>query len=1020
MLSNSYIFRDGYFTKLPQPRTVNYTQAQPHYKKHYECTAAILDNNQHYFPWVTIPCHKKLGASYFCQPSRSSINIPKSVESNVKCDRDWILLHGTQNCLLVLDSGDNKLSFYDSQYVCSLYNASVFKVNTSERGNVAHTKIEDLKPNLMYGMTSSELSWFHHIYPNISSDNIKNILFGRRLNAYSPQSMLPFYLKRAYNALYEGIVSMSFFTEHNHTCSIVEYLEIGDSYRDASYMADQWGVKCRPCAERIKVSGIICEKPTYTDVRTCKKNHFECHDKTCILSIYQCDHTADCFDHSDEYGCLYNNSNTLINQFVKLPCPPNSDCQNDIGNQVRVHDVCDGIYVNDTFLLEKDVCVIRTRKVIMPIRSRKLHTMVSNSFTVADLVTIFWQEDRYKCKELSSLYKVKLNHTSTYARLFQGGLLKQNTKLNDMCLFRDRKYSCQSPSCRFLCTVLACPGMFKCHDHACIPLSYYCDKIHDCALGEDEIICSTLPPACPGSLKCRGERKCISIDDLCDNNIDCFYSMDDELGCRICPMNCECSGYVMSCHANNSYQLTEFGAAFYTKGLLIKGTQQVLTANDLQLIGLLFVNVSYCKLEKVDVSYENKTGLLFLIFTDFSRNRLTTTYFLSSQIFQRTVFLDLSFNLLHTFKYGRSISLTYLSVLYLTGNDFKEITMIIRDAHLDYINLQFLDYFPEIAVRIDHDGNLDLVVAVTDSQLCCLFSVHVKCLSNQNDVVCYGILNDLNAKVSFYCLSLLSLFFSLSVSIKQAFKLLSRDKASQNKKSYSVLLMNQSINNILSSLYLMTILTMDIIKIKLLFLKASIACVFLNFILYNSLETIIIFKSSLSLLIALKIRFPFRHQCPWLKWVTPASGFVWLFIMTTYMMHFFLPFGEQSGDIFDKLCSIAWCEMYNNFNMLLGMVYFVDQLSIFVYMFAFLLTYVSLKEYRNKFKSEPSSKTYSASGVTCKCILANVIEIILRVYMITLVSFKLSHLRYVHFCFSFFLYALPINILFSCFINIFK
>ena len=186
---------------------------------------------------------------------------------------------------------------------------------------------------------------------------------------------------------------------------------------------------------------------------------------------------------------------------------------------------------------------------------------------------------------------------------------------------------------------IAFPGMFKCHDHACIPLSYYCDGLNHCTLGEDEIICDIYTPVCPGYLKCGGERKCISTDELCDRNINCFYSMDDELGCDTCPENCECAGYVMSCQSNNSDQIIESHTVVYAKGLLIKGTQQVLTANNLQFIGLLFPNISYCKLEKVDVLYGNETRVFFLIFTDFRRNRLTTTSFLKFQIFHRIVFL---------------------------------------------------------------------------------------------------------------------------------------------------------------------------------------------------------------------------------------------------------------------------------------------------------------------------------------------------------------------------------------------
>ena len=1014
-VSKSYIFKDGHYMKFLQQSSVNYTLTQPDNQSSHECTAAMMAIKQNDYPWMTIPCHKKLYASYFCQPLELHVDVPRPPASNIRCDRDWLLPRGSENCFLVLDSGENKISYYDSEHVCSIHNASVFKVNISKQNYVANENNKDLKSHLMYGMPSSDQSLFNHLYPDASSVSIKTMLFGRRLEN-SGQSMLPFFLQKVYMATYELAASMVFFTDHNNTCSIVEFLDMSNQYRDPSYLSDGLGVKCRPCAEKINVSGIICEKPAYINEIKCAKTHFQCHDQTCILSIYKCDQTHDCFDHSDEADCMNNNvGSKLIGQFVKLPCLPNSDCDTDTGKQIRVHDVCDGIVFDDTFLREKDICMTTGRKMILPIsKDRQVKEKGSTSFRPRDLAMLFWHEYKYKCSKINS------SRTSAYDSFFKGKPLKQNTKLNNICLIRGRKHRCQSPKCRLTCAPFTCPGMFQCSDHVCIPLSYYCDKIVDCVRGEDESMCLTSTPVCPGYLKCRGETKCISTDELCDNKLNCFNSMDDEFGCDICPVNCECKGYVMTCHSNNTHQIVEGDKVFYTKGLLINGTQQLLITKNLNLIGLLFLNISQCELDKVDVSYDDKTQLFFLIFADFSRNKLTTTLFLRSQIFRRTVFLDLSFNLLHTFTYGRSLSLTYLSVLCLTGNNFKEIRMTIADGHLVFINLQFIYYYPEIAFRIDHDRYFDILVAVTDSQLCCLFSDHVKCLSNQDDVICYGILNYISTKVAFYCLSLFSMFVSLCLPIEQALKIISRDKKSKNKNYNSILLMNQSVSNILGSLYLITLFAMDIIKIQLLFFKISIACVLLNAILYISLESIIIFKSSLSLLIALKIRFPFRHQCTWLKWVIPASGFVWLFVMTTYIIRFFLSLRETSDQIFDNLCSIVGCEMYINFNMLLGMMYFIDQFSICIYIFSFLLTYTSLKNHREHFKSATSGNTFSAGGVACKCILANILEITNRVYLITLLSVQLSHLGYVHFCLSFFIYALPINILFSGFVNVFK
>ena len=85
--------------------------------------------------------------------------------------------------------------------------------------------------------------------------------------------------------------------------------------------------------------------------------------------------------------------------------------------------------------------------------------------------------------------------------------------------------------------------------------------------------------------------------------------------------------------------------------------------------------MSHCRLEKIDIFHDhNSTDKLFyIIIVDFHGNQLTDTIFIKSHIFHRTVFLDLYYNLLHTFKYGRHFYLKYLSVLYLIGNNLSEI-----------------------------------------------------------------------------------------------------------------------------------------------------------------------------------------------------------------------------------------------------------------------------------------------------------------------------------------------------------
>ena len=259
--------------------------------------------------------------------------------------------------------------------------------------------------------------------------------------------------------------------------------------------------------------------------------------------------------------------------------------------------------------------------------------------------------------------------------------------MHDACIFSKTSRRCYSQTCVTACELIACPGMFKCQDHFCILLSSVCDKRYDCRLGEDETICNTL--TYPGSLKYRGENRSISTNEICDKHVNCLYSMDGEMGCDACPYNCECRGYVASCYPYNTDFITQNGEIFYTKGLVIKGIHNVLITKYLKSIGLLFLNMSFCKLSKIDVSH-NVSTQYFILIADFSHNQLTDIDFIETETFTRVLFLDVSFNFLLNFRYRRILSLRNLSAIYLKGNKLKQIEITVNNNHLEMIDLQFV------------------------------------------------------------------------------------------------------------------------------------------------------------------------------------------------------------------------------------------------------------------------------------------------------------------------------------------
>ena len=84
-----------------------------------------------------------------CQPLPSKRKKrDKGQESNVTCPGSWLLVHKSETCFLVLDSSDNDISFYDSENMCSLHNASVITVDISDRVKPSDAS-RDLKSHML-------------------------------------------------------------------------------------------------------------------------------------------------------------------------------------------------------------------------------------------------------------------------------------------------------------------------------------------------------------------------------------------------------------------------------------------------------------------------------------------------------------------------------------------------------------------------------------------------------------------------------------------------------------------------------------------------------------------------------------------------------------------------------------------------------------------------------------------------------------------------------------------------------
>ena len=200
-------------------------------------------------------------------------------------------------------------------------------------------------------------------------------------------------------------------------------------------------------------------------------------------------------------------------------------------------------------------------------------------------------------------------------------------------------------------------------------MSHVCDGQYDYGRRDDEVVCPIT--SCPGLFKCLGENRCVSKEEICDNHINCLYSMDDEIECYKCPGACEFNGYSVECNVENTLQDVSPIGINNISGLTLTGVQQKVHVHNLHVRDLIYINASLCQMEKILISHQNNLNI-FVLIVDFRHNILKEIHFLSADVFKNILFLDLSFNYLTTFKYDTLFVLTKLFMLSIADNPIKD------------------------------------------------------------------------------------------------------------------------------------------------------------------------------------------------------------------------------------------------------------------------------------------------------------------------------------------------------------
>ena len=1001
-----YVIKSGYYEKIVQTFNhlpINLKKKQPELSPHKNCTAALF--NSHIFAWMTISCAAEFEASYICQRTKvhSGVTLTDSFFYNHTCDNGWFMVSGGDKCFSMTMIKKTKLSYNEANDVCHSQNASILKVEAENNVYLLEDKkVSSSLIDVLYKFQISRILGY-----SLQETYLRK--FGKPLVERYPYQLLEMIMYSRRNRFFFS--SSSFFVNSNGKCNDAQPTYMSVMWQNSI----SWGDKCLKCSKPVDVGFVVCENDSYIYSSSCADIYYRCEDGTCILQIYVCDGVIDCFDSSDEVNnCYLRRMNSLPSQTVSIPCILVALCGDQDDNIVHIHDICDGIRGDSSLTKEDAICYQHRSK---PYRMAPLST--SENSKVVNVIDDSGLLPYNSCD-------TPTESTSVAAHSLIDTVNNHCDNLNTICRITravDREecpHSYMSSDIQTVCGVFSCPGMFKCYKHVCILMSSVCDGYYDCEAGDDEISCPIT--SCPGMLKCRGENRCVSEEEICDQTVSCLYSMDDEFDCHRCHHDCECIEYSVSCTLNNSLSEVSISGINNIKSLKLKGLQQNLSVHHLHFRGLVYVNASFCDI--VNIMYFTNQALFinaFIIIADFSHNHITNTTFFKSNIFANVVYLELSFNKIYIIHYNTLWLLDDLVLLSLKGNPINLITLaLLQDSSaLLLIDIQYIYDYNELGITLDAHLYKQVEVKVSDSMICCILSTNINCKSTGKSKLCYGLLKIKIYKFSFYILSILALLISVGLSLKQAGDVKGVKFLNRKKKYFFIILLNQSTSVIIASLYLVGLICADVASVNVFFWRRSNLCIVLNVLLYISLASNIIFKSCLVIIVALQIIYPFKHQCMWLKWTGLFSMLIWIAVLATYFLNLYQHF-ELEGT-YDIFCSIGMCDIIKP-PILLNLICFVN-CALFV-LSAFILkkTFTAMgksKENLNLPKSNQNQKQTSIM-VILKIAVPTATELPFQIALILLLIIKLANISISQFCQYIFLFVLPLHIIYSSIILLYR